>query len=276
MQETSEALHKNHGSYFVPGLERGLLLLEALAAARRPLTVTELARMLTLSRSSTFRITYTLSQMGFIEPADGMKAFRLGPRVLNIGFAYLASQDLIEVARTDLEGLRDSTNVSAHLAIRDGREVLYIGSVQGRSGSPSTMNVGTRLPAYASPMGWVLLAELSTRELAALFEGETFEPLTEWTPRNVQELTQRIAMAVAEGQVIGRGILESGGSSISAPVFDKAGRVIAAIDISGPDTGFDKPGIGGRYLEEVRKAAERISLRFGYQSPARRTGSGGL
>lgn len=270
MPETTPALHKsadlhkNHESYFVPGLQRGLLVLEALAAARRPLTVTELGRKLGLSRSSTFRLTYTLNQMGFIEPTEGAKLFRLGPRVLNIGFAYLASQDLIELARTDLETLRNNTNVSAHLAIRDHREVLYLSCVQSRSGFLSNMNVGTRLPAYATPMGWLLLSDLSTREIASLFADEPFEPMTELTPRDVAELGRRIAEGVTNGYVISRGIIESGGSSISAPVFDKSGLVVAAIDISGPDSAFDLTQIEGRYVDEVCNAATRISMRFGY------------
>lgn len=263
----AQPLHKNHESYFVPGLQRGLLVLEALAEARRPLTVTELGRKLGLSRSSTFRLTYTLAQMGFIEVGEGSKVFRLGPRVLNIGFAYLASQDLIELARVDLETLRNNTNVSAHLSIRDNREVLYLSCVQSRSGFLSNMNVGTRLPAYATPMGWLLLSNLSNRELAALFAEDAFDPLTELTPRTVQDLANRIAESVARGYVISRGIIESGGSSISAPVFDKAGLVVAAIDISGPDSAFDLADIGGRYVDEVRNAAARISLRFGYNLP---------
>jgi DNA-binding IclR family transcriptional regulator len=259
-----QPLHKNHGSYFVPGLERGLRILEALAEARRPLTVTELGRKLGLSRSSTFRLTYTLSQLGFIETSEGSKIFRLGPRVLNIGFAYLASQDLIELASADLEMLRNNTNISAHLAIRVEREVLYLCCVQSRSGFLSNMNVGTRLPAYASPMGWLLLSDLSNRELAALFADQNFTPLTDRTPCDLQALSQRVAESVANGFVISRGIMESGGSSISAPVFDKHGLVVAAIDISGPDSAFDLPQLAGRYLDEVRSAAMRISMRFGY------------
>ncbi len=268
MQEAwQRPLHKNHDSYFVPGLQRGLQILEALAAARRPLTVTELGRELGLSRSSTFRLTYTLSQLGFIEATEGSRLFRLGPRVLNIGFAYLASQDLIELARADLEILRNNTNVSAHLAIRDKREVLYLSCVQSRSGFLSNMNVGTRLPAYAAPMGWLLLSDLSSRELAMLFAGETFERLTDLTPVDVQALSQRVAESVSNGYVLSRGIVEPGGSSISAPVFDKNGLVVAAIDISGPDSAFNLAELRGRYLNEVRSAAMRISMRFGYTPP---------
>ena len=264
MYDAPETPHKNHESYFVPGLQRGLLVLEALAAARRPLTVTELGRALGLTRSSTFRLTYTLKQMGFIEAVADAKLFRLGPRVLNIGFAYLASQDLIELARPELESVRNSTNVSAHLAIRDKQEALYLSCVQSRSGFLSNMNVGIRMPAYATPMGWLLLGDLSTRELATLFATVKFEKLTSQTPRDVKELGRRIADGVAAGHVVSRGIMESGGSSVAAPVFDKSGLVVAAIDISGPDSAFDLADMQARYVTEVRNAATRISMRLGY------------
>jgi IclR family pca regulon transcriptional regulator len=260
----SQPLHKNHASYFVPGLQRGLRVLETIAAARRPMTVSEIAARLSLSRSSIFRLVYTLQLMGFLEAVEEAKAFTLGARVLNIGFAYLASKDIIEVARADLEILRDNTNVSAHLAIRDDREVLYLSCVQTRSGFLSNMNVGARLPAYATPMGWLLLSDLSNREIAALFENQEFEPLTDQTPRDLGALGQRIAEGVGKGHIVSRGTMEAGGSSIAAPVLDKSGRVVAAIDISGPDSAFDMSELQPRYVREVVAAAARISARLGH------------
>jgi len=256
--------HKNHDSYFVPGLQRGLKVLETLAAAERPLGVSEIAERLSLTRSAVFRLVYTLRYMGFLESLEGKKEFRLGARVLNMGFAYLASRDIIEVARPGLERLRDRTNVSAHLAIRDHGEVLYLCCVQTRTGFFSNMNVGTRLPAHATPMGWLLLSDLSEREVAAVFAGRRLEPLTQLTPRTISALYQRIAEGVGRGHVISRGIMEAGGSSIAAPVFDKSGRVVAAIDISGPDSAFDIDEIERRYVPEVTDAALCISQRLGY------------
>jgi DNA-binding IclR family transcriptional regulator len=265
-----EGLHKNHANYFVPGLQRGLGVLEAIAAARRPLTVSEIAARLSLTRSSVFRLVYTLEFTGFLEAVKHAKTFNLGPRVLNIGFAYLASKDIIEVARADLEFLRDNTEVSAHLAIRDNREVLYLSCVQSRSGFLSNMNVGGRLPAYATPMGWLLLSDLSNREITALFDQQEFERLTDQTPRDVGLLSQRIALAIAKGYIISHGIMEAGGSSVAAPVFDKSGRVVAAIDISGPDSAFDMGRIHERYVRDVVQAAARISARLGHTPHASR------
>ena len=260
--ETGE--HKNHDIYFVPGLRRGLLVLETLAAEGRPMSVGDIGKRIGLSRSSMFRLAYTLQHMGFVDEVPETKALRLGARVLNIGYAYLASQSLIEVARPELEALRDRTSVSSHLAILDRREILYLSCMQTKSGFLSTMNVGTRLPAYATPMGWLLLGDRTAAQIGALYPERTFAPMTEQTPRNTGELMQRIAEAVAAGHAISHGVVEPGGSSIAAPVRDRDGRVVAAIDVSAPDSAFDMAQFQTRDVSEVVATAGRLSARLGY------------
>lgn len=264
MQDAADAetQHKNHAVYFVPGLHRGLRALEIVASAGRPLGISEIAAELGLTRSSVFRLVYTLRHMGFLEEEQS-KQFTLGPRVLNIGFAFLASKDIIEIARPELEALRDETQVSAHLAIRDERDVLYLSCVQTRSGFLSNMNVGSRVPAYAAPMGWLLLSGLPKPELTELYRKESFAPLTGQTPNGVQQLAEIVEAAAGRGHVVSRGVMEAAGSSVSAPIIDRRGEVVAAIDISGPDSAFDLDEIEGRYLTAVRTAAARISARLG-------------
>lgn len=258
------AEHKNHAIYFVPGLRRGLLVLETLANEGRPMSVAEIGRRIGLTRSSMFRLAYTLQHMGFVEEIAETKMLKLGARVLNIGYAYLASQTLIEIARPELEALRDRTNVSSHLAILDRREILYLSCIQTRSGFLSTMNVGARLPAYATPLGWLLLVDRTPAEIAALFPERGLPALTEQTPRNAKELAQRIARARADGYAISHGVVEPGGSSITAPVRDRSGRVVAAIDLSAPDSAFDLALFDTRYVREVVETAGRISARLGF------------
>lgn len=259
--------HKNHDIYFVPGLRRGLLVLETLANEGRPMSVGDIGKRIGLTRSSMFRLAYTLQHMGFVEEVPETKALRLGPRVLNIGYAYLASQSLIEVARPELEALRDRTSVSSHLAILDRGEILYLSCVQTRSGFLSTMNVGTRLPAYASPMGWLLLGEYKAAEIAALYPPSSFKPMTEQTPKNLGELMERIAAAASAGYAISHGVVEPGGSSIAVAVRDRAGKVVAAIDISAPDSAFDLQHFEGRDVALVVATASSISSRLGYIGP---------
>lgn len=262
--DDGEGLHKNHEAYFVPGLHRGLLVMEAIAAEQRPMSVTEIAKHLGLTRSSVFRLIYTLRHMGFLEASQDTKEFTLGPRVLNIGFAYLSSKDIIELSRPELERLRDDTGVSTHLAIRDGREVLYLNCVQNRSGFLSNMNVGARLPAYATPLGWLLLSELAAKDIRKLFENVKFQKISEHTPDTLEALLIKVGEAAARGHVVSRGIVEQGGSSVSAPVYNRAGSIVAAIDISGPDTAFDLNAMEERYVDAVDNAAQQISRKLGH------------
>ena len=265
VEEESEApLHKNHQAYFVPGLHRGLLVMEILAAERRAMSVTEITARLGLTRSSVFRLTYTLRHMRFLETTNDRKEFTLGPRVLNIGFAYLASKDIIELAKPDLELLRDETNVSTHLAIRDDLDVLYLSCFQSRSSFHSNMNVGARLPAYVTPLGWLLLSNLAPREITRMYEGKTLAPMSPHTPTDLSALLRRIADAAANGYVVSNGFVEHGGSSVSAPIFDRDGKVVAAIDVSGPDSAFDLDLLGTRYVDAVVNTARQISRRLGY------------
>lgn len=264
MNASAPAPHKNHDAYFVPGLHRGLLVMETIAQERRRMSVTAIAKRLGLTRSSVFRLTYTLKQMGFLETTPDSKEFGLGPRVLNIGFAYLASQDIIEISRPHLEALRDETNVSSHLAIRDGRDVLYLDCVQTRSGFFSNLNVGSRLPAHASPLGWLLLSNLSPRELVELYEGQEFSILSDQTPSDFPDLMLRVAKAASHGSVVSRGIVELGGSSVAAPIYDKTGDIIAALDISGPDSAFDLDTLEHTYADAVVETARKISRRLGH------------
>ncbi len=260
----ANAKHKNHETYFVPGLFRGLRVLEILAKEEKPMTVSEIARALDVSRSSAFRLVYTLQHMRFTSSVDGGRTYQLGARVLNLGFSFLASQDLIHTARPDLVALRDDTGISSHLAILEIPDVLFLECVQSTSGFLSSINVGRRVPAYASPLGWLLLSDMSSRELANLYKDVPLHPLTDKTPTTVEAVIQAVSQAAAKGMVISDGIAAAGGYSISAPVLDRSGRIVAAIDISGPTSAFDYDKLESKYGPRVRQAADAISRRLGF------------
>ena len=148
----------NHDVYFVPGLHRGLRILEILGAAKTPMSLSEIARAMDLSRSSAFRLVYTLRQMEFLKDGEQKNTYTLGAKVLNLGFAYLSNQPITTIARPLLAQLRDTTGVSTHLSVLEGHNVLYLGSHQARSGFVSNMVTGTRVEAYATAIGWCLLS----------------------------------------------------------------------------------------------------------------------
>lgn len=258
----------NHSVYFVPGLQRGLKVLETLGASDEPLSLSEIGRALEISRSSAFRLVYTLRQMEFIKEAEQKNTYVLGARVLNLGFAYLNQQPITAIARSHLSALRDKINISAHLSVLEGYDVLYLGSHQARTGYVSNMVTGTRQKAYASAIGWCLLADLTDDEVRAFCEGQNMARVTEHTPTNADMLIGRIKDINAKGYVYSRGFREPGGSSIAAPVRDARGRIVACVNLSGPDGAFDVTQIESLYWPAVAETALQISREMGYSGQA--------
>lgn len=251
--------------YMVPGLERGLRVLEQFGSARRHLSLAQIARALEAPRSSAFRIIHTLERMGYLERDEGGRGYHLGTRVLSLGFEYLASLDVVDVARPELELLRDKTGASAHLAVREGSDILYLSRVPTRHHLTSSSTIGARRPAHATPMGRLLLSALPLDEMQALYGSEPLEIYTEATPRTVRELYALSHTDLARGYVVSRGSFEAGGCTVAAPVFGANGRVIAAIDISGPDAAFNLEALDTALKDDVIACAGRISARLGYR-----------
>ena len=261
----TESLHKNHDRYFIPGLSRGLRVLEIIAEAGEPLTIAEIGKKLGVSRSSAFRITYTLEHLGFLKTDKSDKLYEIGPRILGLGFSYLNSQGIIKTAKPHLEKLRDVTEVSSHLAIRDGGDVLYLDNITSNTSFVSNISTGERRPIYASVLGWVLLRDLSDVEIMALYAGVTFTKLTEHTPNTVTDLIKRVRSAAEDGYAVSRGFVQRGGSTITAPLLDDRGQVIAVIDISGPDSAFDFEKLKSFYVPAVVDTAMEISRGLGHK-----------
>ncbi|MBL4876925.1 MAG: IclR family transcriptional regulator [Cohaesibacteraceae bacterium] len=261
---TTGEKHKNHNTYFVPGLFRGLRVLEVIAEFEKAMTVSEIGRAIGVSRSSAFRLIYTLNDMGFIASGDEGRTYQLGARVLNLGFSFLASQDFIQTARPELVALRDETGISSHLAILEQNDVLFLDCIQSTSGFLSNVNVGRRVPAYATPLGWLLLSELSARDLVKKYESVNLVQLTNKTPRTIEDILSNVSKAGARGIVVSHGIVAKGGCSICAPIYDKTGKIVAALDISGPESIFDGIDIEATLVPKVKFASQNISRKLGY------------
>jgi DNA-binding IclR family transcriptional regulator len=255
---------KNHDRYWVPGLARGLRILNVIAAAGEPLTVAEIARRTDLNRSSVFRLAYTLQYLGYIEEIPGGRGYDLSSAVLRLGYAYLAGRDIVAVARPVLDALADETGLSAHLGALSGRDTVYLVHAPGRSAYVSTIGAGDRLPAHASPMGLAILSGETEEQVQATFEGHPIARLTEQTPGTVDEIIQAAALVRASGYAISRGTVHPGGQSVAAPVRGADGSVKGAVGISGPDSAFAAGELEERFCPLVVRAAAEISRRLGY------------
>jgi IclR family pca regulon transcriptional regulator len=166
-----------------------------------------------------------------------------------------------------LAQLRDVTGVSTHLSVLEGHYVLYLGSHQARSGFVSNMVTGTRVEAYTTAIGWCLLSGKSDAELAAFCKGLDMPPITKHTPTSFQALKAWVDQMRTDGFIVSRGFREPGGSSIAVPVWDEAGKVVACVNLSGPDSGFDFDRVEEVYVPEIKATALQISRELGYAGP---------
>ena len=253
--------------YTVPALAQGLAALGLFSRARPALTAPEIAQSLSLSRSTVFRLLHTLQSLGYLVRADD-RLYRLGPALLNRGFAYLASLDLVEVAQKELLALRDETGNATQLAVLEGAEVLYLARCLATRALTSNVAVGTRLPAHATAMGRVLLMEMPEEAVRALFTGRRLARFTDATPTALPNLLDVLARDRARGHVLSRSSFEPGVDMLALPVRNAEGRIEAAISLVGHDWPGDAAWMDN-LLGAGRRAAGRISAWLGYAEDRR-------
>ncbi len=268
--------------YLVPALIRGLSILQELSGERRRLTLSEVAAALDVTRSSAYRLLFTLCHLGFVAFDTETKTYALGSQVLRLGYGYLASRDLVEVAMPHLVRLRDRTGWSAHLGELHGRDVVYLARVATRRSIASTVHVGARLPARATTMGRILLSGLPSSEVRDLYRDEAFAALAGNAPTTLTGLLDQLTGDSVKGVVVQSSGYEPGVASIAAPIHDMTGHIIAAINISVVAPLTNDTELNGSLKAEVVAAAEAISRDLGHSAagpddkdlpPARRSTS---
>jgi DNA-binding IclR family transcriptional regulator len=252
----------------VPGLERGLKLLRLFRRTRPSITPPEIAHELKIPRSTVHRLLQTLEEMEFLRRAESGGAYVLGPAVLSIGFDYLSSLDIVQLSNPVLSQLRDKTQCSAHLAVLHGTEIVYLSRQASPNAVTSNVSVGTRLPAHATVMGRVLLADLASAALHALYKNEPLQRFTPKTPTSVASLERLLVEDRRLGYVIGSSYYERGVTSVAAPVRDQAGKVVAAINVAIVDTLVEESALYGRITAETCAAAASVSAMMGAPMPA--------
>jgi IclR family transcriptional regulator, pca regulon regulatory protein len=252
---------------FVQSLERGLLVIRALDA-REPQALSEVARATGLSRAAARRFLLTLERLGYVRQARGR--FALTPRVLDLGYAYLSSLTLPEVAQPHLERLVAQVHESSSVSVLDGDDVVYVARVPTRRIMSVTISVGTRFPAYATSMGRVLLAGAADEEVDATLSRADLRQLTARTITSIDVLRQAIRHVRRQGYAIVDEELEIGLRSIAVPIRDAAGVVVAAVNLSAQASRTTVPDMKRRLLPPLRETAAAIERDLGGAAAARR------
>jgi IclR family pca regulon transcriptional regulator len=226
---SSDGEQARDGDY-VQSLERGLAVIRAFDAEHPSLTLSEVATSTGLSRAAARRFLRTLVQLGYMR-AEGSR-FALRPKILELGYAYLSSLTLPEVAMPHLEQLVSAVHESSSVSELDGDDVVYIARVPTKRIMTVTISVGTRFPAYATSMGRVMLAALSADRLGSYLADADLRGLTGHTITTEAALKRELTKIRAQGWAVVDQELEEGLRSVAAPIRDADGHVIAAVNVS--------------------------------------------
>ncbi|MCW3069708.1 MAG: putative IclR-family transcriptional regulator [Solirubrobacterales bacterium] len=249
-------------------LERGLAILSCFTAKRPVLGIADIADELGMSRSTTHRYVITLVALGYLEQGASRK-YRLGLRVTDLGMSALNSTGLREHARPYLEELRQRTSYTASLAVLDGADVLYIDHVRSyrrrQSQTDVEQNPGSRLPAYCTAMGKLLLANLpdpDQRDLLASTKPAKRGPNTITSKRALRDELEQVRDA---GFAVNDEELASELFAIAAPVRDAGREVVAAVGLSAHSAMISLEEMVDALSPHLVSTADRISARLGYR-----------
>ena len=251
------------GDSYVQSFARGLEVIRSFSAQSPRQTLSEVAARTGLTRAGARRILLTLQTLGYVE-SDG-KLFRLTARILDLGFAYLSSLPIWNLAEPLMETLAGQVKESCSAAVLDGTDIVYVMRVSTHKIMSISLGVGSRLPAYCTSMGRMLLSALPPDQMMQVLQASERSPRTRYTLTDPDELAAKIAQVRKQGWSMVNQELEEGLVSMAAAITDRTGQTVAALNISGQANRTSARVMQETMLPALLETAQRISERLSLQ-----------
>jgi IclR family pca regulon transcriptional regulator len=262
-----EADRAARGPEHLESLERGLRVLALFGVGAHELTMAEVANRLGISRASALRILATLERLRFVHA--GEHGYRLGASVLSLGYAYLASLGFATVAKPILETLRRETGETSSIGVLDETDVVYLARAEARRIVRIDLGVGSRLPAYLSSMGRVLLGALPDAQLDRYLAALDPVAVTRRTVTDKRRLRALVVATRRTGWCYIDGEVEERVAGLSVPLRDAAGATAAALNVTLMSQPRNRRDAQAELLPRLRSAAGEIEEILRHGVPAR-------
>lgn len=248
----------------VKSARRTAQILELVASTPSGMSLADVARALGLPRSSAHALLSDMTESRLLEakPSSASPRYRIGLLTFQSGSAFLRQRNLADEARTIVERLAARTDENAHLAILDGRDIIYIAKGETTNAMRVASYVGLRIPAHATAVGKVLLAQLDASAVLDLYAGRTLEAMTPRTTTRLHELLGELRSVATDGFAFDDEESTSGLQCLAVPVHDASGQCVAALSVSVPTmrmVGLDRSAL----LGVVQGHADELSARLG-------------
>ena len=246
---------------FVQSLERGLAVISAFGPNAPEMTISEVAKATGTTRATARRFLLTLEKLGHVRSAG--RKFSLTPDVLSLGYAYLSSLEWWQIAQPPMEDVVRELQESCSAAVLSGKEVIYVQRVTTATRIMSiNLNIGTRLPAEATSLGRVLLSHKSPEVLDRFLSEITPKAYTDHTKLDPKEVREAIETARLKGYALVDQELETGLRSIAVPIYDRTGRILAALNVGSHAARTRLDEMTSRFLPLILEASRKITAQL--------------
>lgn len=258
----------NEERNFINSLARGLSILEVFDLANPKMGISDLSRRTGLSKSTVFRLVHTLRTLGYIVPVEEENKYTLGPKVLTLGFAVLSSLELRELAQPYLMELSREVKETVNLAVLDGWRLIYVERIKTHQIVNINLHVGSRLELYNTAMGRVLAAFQDEDWLSSYLRYLKQLPEAKEYWKDSGKKLFKILEEVRENDfAINNEELTPGLRSVAAPVRNREGRIVGAVNIAVSSSLYSLPKLKQDLISPLRKTTQAISVALGYESP---------
>ncbi len=247
------------GPNFMTSLARGLAVIQAFSQQKRELTISQLSNKTGFSRAAVRRCLYTLTRLGFAG-SDDSRHFFLRPRVLALGHSYISSMPLASAAQPVLEQVSHLLHESCSIATLDGLDIIYVGRANVTRIMSVHLGVGSRLPAFCTSMGRVLLADLPPEELESYLARVEFTRYTQRTVTTLDKLRQVLTLVRRNGYSIVDQELELGLRSMAVPIQNPSGKVVAALNVGTHAQRVSIQDMQTKFLPHLQAAAQELCM----------------
>jgi IclR family transcriptional regulator, pca regulon regulatory protein len=244
---------------YMTSLARGLAVIQAFSQSQQQFTISQLSAMTGISRAAVRRCLYTLAKLSFAGTDDN-RHFYLRPRVLTLGHSYISSMPLAAAAQPILDHVSHTLRESCSIANLDGTEIVYIARANVTRIMSIDLGVGSRLPAFCTTMGRVLLAYLPPEKLEEVLSRIVFKRFTERTVVGSEKLRQLLRLVQRNGYSIIDQELEHGLRALAVPIRNPAGKVVAALNVGVHAQRVSIQELQTRFLYYLKGAADELCM----------------
>ena len=241
---------------FVTSLSRGIEVIRSFDAENQSMTLSQVAERTGFSRATARRFLFTLQTLGYVQ-GDG-KNFSLAPKILQLGYAYLSSQPIVDAVQPFIDNVSKATGESCSVSVIDGYDVVYIARHLTHHIMSVSLNIGTRLPAVTTSMGRMILSAMDDHELDDFIRNAQIKKYTDCTLVDRTDLKNQIRQDGDKGYSIVDQELEIGLRSVAVPIRNMNGKIVASMNVSTQSERVSEAELMERILPVLQSTADQI------------------